>query len=98
MLQKEYPKLSTQKGAFELLRADRGGARRPLIPIPSRYGISYLKNAVSSHAIIYVRPIQSDTSNPPSDSFGMTQVCKSKCMNCLKDILVQNMKSHVEDC
>ena len=34
-LEKEYPKLSSQKGAFELLQADRGGATRPLIPIQS---------------------------------------------------------------
>ncbi|CAB3983110.1 Hypothetical predicted protein [Paramuricea clavata] len=62
-LEKEYPKLSCQNGPFELLRADRGGATRPLIPIPmapSGYGIPYLKNAVSDHAIIYVRPIQSE--------------------------------------
>ena len=101
-LEKEYPKLSSQKGAFELLRADRGGATRPLIPIPmtpSGYGIPYLKNAISAHAIIYVRPIQSELSqDPPDDSFGMTQVFNSKCMNCLKDIPVQDMKCHVEQC
>ena len=34
-LEKEYPKLSSQKGAFELLQANRGGATRPLIPIQS---------------------------------------------------------------
>ena len=94
--------MSSQKGAFELLRADRGGATRPLIPIPitpNGYGIPYLKNAVSGHAIIYVRPIQSELSqDPPNDSFGMTQVFNSKCLNCLKDIPVQDMKSHVEDC
>ena len=44
-LEKEYPKLSSQNGAFELLRADRGGAARPLVPIPiapNGYGIPYL--------------------------------------------------------
>lgn len=101
-LEKEYPKLSSQKGAFELLRADRGGATRPLVPIPMNpngYGIPYLKNAVSAHAIIYVRPIQSELSqDPPNDSFGMTQVFNSKCLSCFKDIPVQDMKSHVEDC
>ena len=66
---------------------------------PSGYGIPYLKNAVSSHAIIYVRPIQSELSqDSPNDSFGMTQVFNSKCMNCFKDIPVQDMKSHVENC
>jgi hypothetical protein len=101
-LEKEYPKLSTQKGAFELLRADRGGATRPLIPIPmnpSGYGIPYLKNAISAHALIYIRPIQSELSqDSPNDSFGMTQVFNSKCMNCFKDIPVQDMKNHVENC
>ena len=65
----------------------------------SGYGIPYLKNAVSSHSIIYVRPVQSELSqDPPNDSFGMTQVFNSKCLNCLKDIPVQNIKSQVEDC
>ena len=61
--------------------------------------IGTLKNAVSAHAIIYVRPIQSELSqDPPNDSFGMIQVFNSKCMNCLQDIPVQDMKHHVEDC
>ena len=94
--------MSSENGAFELLRADRGGATRPLIPIPiapNGYGILYLKNAVSAHATIYVCSIQSELSQVlPNDSFGMTQVFNSKCMNCLQEIPVEDMKRHAEDC
>ncbi|XP_057307409.1 uncharacterized protein LOC130645437 [Hydractinia symbiolongicarpus] len=46
-LTKAYPKLSSQSGGIELLRAESGGINRPLVLIPPRkdgYSISYLKN------------------------------------------------------
>ena len=62
-LEEEYPKLPSQKGAFELLHADRGGPARALIPIPMEQNggnsIPYLKEMVSSNAAIYIRPMQS---------------------------------------
>jgi len=33
-LEKEYPKMTSQQGAFELLRADRDGSLRLLALIP----------------------------------------------------------------
>ena len=48
-LEKEYPKLQSQKGAFDLLRADRGGASRTLVLIhlpQTGYNIHYLKETV----------------------------------------------------
>ena len=49
-LLKIYPKLKTQNGAFELLRAEGGGQGRRLCLIPPRndgYPISYLKKVVT---------------------------------------------------
>jgi len=58
-LEKEYPKLTSHQGAFELLRADRGGPSRPLVPMKQNggYSIPYVKDVSSSTAAIYIRPM-----------------------------------------
>ena len=64
-LEKEFTKLKTQDGAFELLRAESGGISRPLklLSIPSNgYSIPYLKNLVGASTVIYIRPMKSSIS------------------------------------
>ena len=61
VLQTEYPKVTTQDGAFEFLRAESGGNPRPLIliPIPSAgYTVSYIKEMVGPGSLIYIRPMK----------------------------------------
>ena len=64
-LEKEFTKLKTQDGAFELLRAESGGISRPLklLSIPSNgYSIPYLKNLAGASTVIYIRPMKSSIS------------------------------------
>ena len=94
--------MSSQNGAFELLRADRGGASRPLIPIPMAnkggYSIPYLKEIVTSNAAIYIRPMQHKldlerTSQPSSPNYQ----AKTKYVNCGTEILIKNLKETPRD-
>ena len=102
-LEKEYPKLTSQRGAFELLRADRGGASRPLVPIPMEqnggYSIPYIKDVVSGTAAIYIRPMQSklDLEKLVQPSLSDDQV-KTQCVNCERDIPIQSIKEHFDTC
>lgn len=102
-LEKEYPKLTSQRGAFELLRADRGGPSRPLVPIPMEqnggYSIPYLKDLVSSTAAIYIKPMQSklDLERLVQPSLCDDQV-KTQCVNCERDIPIQSIKDHFDTC
>ena len=102
-LEKEYPKLTSQRGAFELLRADRGGPSRPLVPIPMEqhggYSIPYVKDVVSSTAAIYIRPMQSklDLERLVQPSMCDEQV-KTQCVNCERDIPIQSIKEHFNTC
>ena len=102
-LEKEFPKLKTQNGAFEFMRADRGGASRPLVPIPMQptgYTIPFLKDALGS-GIVYIRPIQSElsldqdikSSIPSSEGAVMT-----KCINCNKSVPLCSFRDHMSLC
>ncbi|CAB4028644.1 E3 ubiquitin- ligase pub2, partial [Paramuricea clavata] len=102
-LEKEFPKLETQKGAFELLRADRGGYSRPLLSIPMSnlgYTIKHLKEAVSGSAAIYVRPIQSDLDMTPISSAGSQdgETVYTQCVCCQEHVPLLEMKSHASTC
>ena len=58
VLETEFPKLKSQDGAFEFLRAEGGGNARQLclIPIPSEgYNIPYLKEMFGPSTLIYIR-------------------------------------------
>ena len=64
-VEKEFTKLKTQNGAFELLRAESGGISRPLklLSMPSNgYSMPYLKNLVGASTVIYIRPMNSSIS------------------------------------
>lgn len=54
-LEEHFPKLKSQNGAFELLRADRGGNSRPLIAIhmsSTGYTIKQLKEVVPGGTVM----------------------------------------------
>ena len=99
MLEREFPKLKTQNGAFEFMRADRGGACRPLLAIPMHtvgYTIPFLRDAVGS-GVIYVRPIQCDLSldkdNSPS-TFSSEDAVMTQCINCNKSVPIHSLRDH----
>ncbi len=102
-LEKEFPKLETQGGAFELLRADRGGNSRPLLGIPMSnlgYTIKHLKEAVSGSAAIYVRPIQSNIDMTPVTNTVTKdgETVYIQCVCCQKNVALFEMKDHASEC
>ena len=102
-LEKEFPKLETQGGAFELLRADRGGNSRPLLGIPMSnlgYTIKHLKEAVSGRAAIYVRPIQSNIDMTPVTNTVTKdgETVYIQCVCCQKNVALFEMKDHASEC
>ena len=100
-LETEFPKLKTQRGAFELLKADRGGNNRPLLSIPltnTGYTINDLKHAVSGSAVIYVRPIQSNLDMTPSLAIRSGETVYSQCVGCQKMVALFEMKQHTQAC
>ena len=100
-LEKNFPKLASQRGAFELLRADRGGANRPLVAIPVRqsgYSVPYLRDIVSTTATIYVIPIQSDLSTEMVTSSTTEMQVTTECVNCYEKVPIQDMRKHIDVC
>ena len=102
-LVREFPKLKTQNSAFEFMRADRGGACRPLLPIPMQtvgYTVPFLRDAVGS-GIIYVRPIQCELSLDqditPSTSSSEDAVM-TQCINCNKSMPLHSLRDHMPLC
>ena len=54
-LEREFPKLKMQNGAFEFMRTYRGGASRPLLAIPMQaagYSILFLRDGIGSGVVI----------------------------------------------
>ena len=87
-LEEYFPMLKSQNGAFELLRADRGGNTRPLLSIHmpnTGYTTKYLKEAVPGSAVIYVRPIQSDLDISAVKKEDGVKVY-TQCVNCQEDV------------
>ena len=65
LLDKEFSKLASKDGAYELLRAQGSGQSRPmsLLPMPtSGYSVPHLKESISSSTLIYIRPMKSSLS------------------------------------
>lgn len=100
-LEKEFPKLKSQKGAFELLKADRGGNARPLLSIPicsTGYTIKDLEEAVSASAVIYVRPIQSNLDLRPSSVTRDGETVYTQCVCCHENAPLFEIKHHTNAC
>lgn len=99
-LEREFPKLKTQNGAFEFMRADRGEASRPLVPISMQatgYSIPFLKDALGS-GIVYIRPIQNELSmdqdiksNISSSEGAVTTIC----INCNESVPLCSLRDHM---
>ena len=101
MLEADFPKLKTQRGAFKLLRADRGGHNHPLLSIPltsTRYTIKDLKGAVSGSAVIYVHPIQSNLDMTPNSVIRDGQTAYTQCVSCQMMVALFEMKQHTQVC
>lgn len=101
VLEQNFPQFN-QNGAFKVLRADRGGASRPLFPIPlpaSGYSIPFLKNCVGS-AMIYIRPMQGDLSTQPilSNTTAGGATVTTTCINCHHAIAICEIREHVKTC
>ena len=99
-LEEYFPRLKSQNGAFEVLRADRGGNTRRLLSIhmPNTcYTIKYLKDAVSGSAVIYVRPIQSDLDMSAVKKEDGVKVY-TQCVNCQEDVPLVEIKEHLDVC
>jgi hypothetical protein len=100
VLETEYPKLTTQDGAFEFLRAEGGGCNRTLclIPIPSDgYSISYLKDMVGPSTLIYIRPIKSAMSLEKFVN-SSTSSPTTQCMKCKEMVPISNLRMHNITC
>lgn len=99
-LEEHFPKLKSQNGTFELLRADKGGNSRPLINIhmsSTGYTIKQLKEVVPGSTVIYVRPIQSDldmivVQNEDGEK------AYTQCVNCHESVLLVGIKEHADLC
>ena len=95
-----FPKLKSQGGAFELLKAARGGKSCPLtvIPLSSKgYTIEYIKEFSGSGTLIYVRPMQSNLSMAPIP-LDVDGTVSSECQHCHKSILVNEIRTHIAQC
>ncbi len=100
-MEKNFPKLASQRGAFELHRADRGGANHPLVEIPVRqsgYSVPYLRDIVSTTATIYVIPIQRDLSTDVVTSSTTEMQVITECVNCYEKVPIQDMRKHIDVC
>ncbi|XP_065058553.1 uncharacterized protein LOC135686279 [Rhopilema esculentum] len=100
VLETVYPKLKSQAGAFEMLRADRGGTNCDLniIPMsPNGYNLQHLKESVGGNTIIYVRPMQSSLSLSKVTT-ATDDAIRSKCRYCHTEVPLMNMRKHLEEC
>ena len=95
-LEEEFPKLKSQNGAIEVLRAAGGGAGiRPLTPIPMMsggYSIQELKSSTSS-AMLYVKPLQSDLELDPVRQV-TSETPKVTCIHCAKVVSLPDLRNH----
>ena len=100
VLETTYPKLKTQNGAFELLRAQRGGVSQLLQVIPlsgKGYSIDHLKENVNSNTIIYIQSMQGDLSMSKVDIPAYTNIT-SECQHCHQKISLSGLRAHLQIC
>eukprot|EP00794_Sanderia_malayensis_P014795 gene14795-16329_t len=99
-LEEHFPKLKSQHGAFEMLRAEKGGVSQKLSVLPlsaKGFTIPYLKEIVSNNTLIYVRPMQSAL--PMSKVVVKTdEGITSKCQRCSDVIPLSSLREHMNKC
>lgn len=101
MLEKEFTKLKTQNGAFELLRAESGGISRPLklLSMPSNgYSMLYLKNLVGVSTVIYICPMKSSISREKLPQVVTASSPFTECPKCENLIPIFSLRPHVSIC
>ena len=101
VLETEYPKLKSQDGAFELMRAQGGGYSRPLclIPIPSDgYSVPYLKEMVGTSTTIYIRPMKESLSAEKAPVSLSPDSPLTECTTCNKQVPIFALRQHSKDC
>lgn len=101
VLETEYPKLKSQDGAFELMRAEGGGYSRSLclIPIPSDgYSVPYLKEMVGASTTIYIRPMKESLSAEKAPVSISPASPLTECTTCNKKIPIFALRQHSKDC
>ena len=99
-LEETFPKLKSQDGAYEFLKAERGGKHCPLLPIPlspNGYPIDYLKDNISSGTLLYIRPIQSNLPLSKVECV-LRKSLTTQCQHCKKNIPLNIMKGHISSC
>eukprot|EP00794_Sanderia_malayensis_P001159 gene1159-527_t len=99
-LEEHFPKLKSQQGAFEMLRAEKGGVsqRLSVLPLSAKgFTIPYLKEIVSNNTLIYVGPMQSAL--PMSKVVAKTDECITfKCQRCSDVIPLSSLREHMNKC
>ena len=96
-LDKYFPKLASQNGAFQLLRCLSGGSGvQELSVIPmgvDGYPVSLLKDVCRS-STIYIRPMQTDLSledalqnDHQQNNMHIQTTAKAKCLNCNVEVI-----------
>ena len=100
VLEEHFPKLKTQHGAFELLRAEKGGTSQKLFVVPlstKGYTVQRLKEVVSTNTVIYVRPMQSQLSMEKvavHTDDGIT----TQCQRCCATVPLPTLREHMKGC
>ncbi len=100
-LEKEYPKLKDQDGAFEIMRAQGGGNSRPLhlIPMPSEgYSIPFLREMIGSSTLLYIRPIKCVISMEKPNVEATSTSLTTECSGCQKRIPISCLRQHNFEC
>lgn len=102
VLETEYPKLKSQDGAFEFMRAEGGGNCRPLclIPMPPNgYNIPYLREMVGSSTLVYIRPMKNALSmEKPYEASASSASPTTECVRCKERVLISNLRQHNMQC
>ena len=100
-LEKEYPKLKDQDGAFEIMRAQGGGNSRPLhlIKMPSEgYNIPYLREVIGTTTLLYIRPIKCVISTEKSDVEATSTSPTTECSGCQERMPISSLRQHKFEC
>ena len=97
-MEEEFPKLQSQQGAVEVLRATSGGAGiRPLTPIPigsQGYCIQELRSSLNS-AVLYVRPLQTELELDQVVQV-TSETPKVTCIHCGKEVSLPELRVHCQ--
>ena len=102
VLETEFPKLKSQDGAFEFLRAEGGGNARQLclIPIPPEgYNIPYLKDMFGPSTLVYIRPMKTSIFiEKLHDANTVHASPTTECTKCKERVIIADLRHHNLQC